>query len=207
MGYREAVRWVYWVISTQLGFDIRRLVRSLRGVPAYCRDYRAFSRQYSGPMEWQPCLYDRYDEGGATRNEYFLQDLFVARWIHEENPVRHVDVGSRVDGFVAHVASFREIEVLDVRNITAKIPGVTFRQVDFTMTNPVAMETDGYCDSVSCLHAIEHFGLGRYGDSIDPQGYRRGIANLSGLLNKGGGALSVDSGGKATGDFQCQLDI
>ena len=31
------------------------------------------------------------------------------------NLKRHVDIGSRLDGFVAHVASFREIEVLDIR--------------------------------------------------------------------------------------------
>jgi hypothetical protein len=27
------------------------------------------------------------------------------------------------------------------------------------------------CDSISSLHAIEHFGLGRYGDTIDVNGH------------------------------------
>jgi hypothetical protein len=45
---------------------------------------------------------------------------------------------------------------------------------------------DGYCDSLSCLHAIEHFGLGRYGDPIDPRGYERGIANMARLVVPGG---------------------
>jgi hypothetical protein len=44
----------------------------------------------------------------------------------------------------------------------------------------------GYCDSLSCLHAIEHFGLGRYGDPIDPTGHERGIANMALLLKPGG---------------------
>jgi hypothetical protein len=44
----------------------------------------------------------------------------------------------------------------------------------------------GYCDSLSCLHAIEHFGLGRYGDPIDPLGYKKGIANMASLLSTGG---------------------
>ena len=44
----------------------------------------------------------------------------------------------------------------------------------------------GYCDSLSCLHAIEHFGLGRYGDPVNPQGYQRGIANMAQLLQPGG---------------------
>ena len=36
------------------------------------------------------------------------------------------------------------------------------------------------------MHAIEHFGLGRYGDPIDPQGYQRGIYNMTQLLKPGG---------------------
>lgn len=44
----------------------------------------------------------------------------------------------------------------------------------------------GYCDSLSCLHALEHFGLGRYGDPIDPKGYECGLVNMAGLLRQGG---------------------
>jgi len=44
----------------------------------------------------------------------------------------------------------------------------------------------GYCDSLSCLHALEHFGLRRYGDPIDPQGYERALASMAGLLKRGG---------------------
>ncbi len=44
----------------------------------------------------------------------------------------------------------------------------------------------GYCDSLSCLHALEHFGLGRYGDPIDPLGHEKGLANMAHLLRRGG---------------------
>jgi len=40
-------------------------------------------------------------------------------------------------------------------------------------------------DSLSCLHVLEHFGLGRYGDAIDPNGYKTGFANLASLLRPG----------------------
>lgn len=134
-----------------------------------------------------PCLYDRHEEGGATKSEYFWQDLLVARLIHEAKPIRHVDVGSRVDGFVAHVASFREIEVFDVRLITTVVPGVIFRQADLMQPPAIpGVAEDGCCDSLSCLHALEHFGLGRYGDPINAKGYRSGIANMAKLLKAGG---------------------
>jgi hypothetical protein len=42
-------------------------------------------------------------------------------YIHKLNPVRHIDIGSRIDGFVANVAAFRKIEVLDVRNFAPSV--------------------------------------------------------------------------------------
>jgi hypothetical protein len=42
------------------------------------------------------------------------------------------------------------------------------------------------CDSLSCLHALEHFGLGRYGDPIDPLGHESGLSNMSKILKSGG---------------------
>lgn len=44
----------------------------------------------------------------------------------------------------------------------------------------------GAVDSISCLHALEHFGLGRYGDPIDPMGHERGLKNIVGALSCGG---------------------
>ncbi len=132
-----------------------------------------------------PCLYDWYEEGGATTSEYFWQDLLVARLIAEAKPIKHVDVGSRVDGFVTHVASFREIEVFDIRPITTEIPGIVFKQADL-MNISDTYGKDGYCDSLSCLHAIEHFGLGRYGDPLTVNGFEIGFVNMINLIQPGG---------------------
>jgi len=178
---------LHWILSSQIGLDPRTFIRSLRGLPDYLRDWSAFRKGYTGKMKFMPCLHDRYEEGGATKGEYFWQDLLVARAIHVAKPVKHVDIGSRVDGFVAHVASFREIEVLNVRPISTAVPGVAFRQADLmSPTSFLPNQGGGYCDSLSCLHAIEHFGLGRYGDPVNPQGYQRGIANMARLLQPGG---------------------
>ena len=165
-----------------------RFFKSLRGLPAFLGDWVKFRKIYQGRMNFTPCLYDRFEEGGTTKNEYFWQDLIVARWIYEAGPIKHVDVGSRVDGFVAHVASFRQIEVLDIRPNTSQIPGITFKQADLMSTKTISALTElgGYCDSISCLHVLEHFGLGRYGDKIDPLGYAKGLRNLSELLKHGG---------------------
>lgn len=177
---------LHWLLSSQFGFDPLRLLRSLRGMPRFVNDWRKFRKDYTGPLALMPCLHDRYEEGGTTKSEYFWQDLLVARWIFEAKPQRHVDIGSRVDGFVAHLASFREIEVFDIRPISTQIPGVVFKQADLMCCDSLPNSGGGYCDSLSCLHAIEHFGLGRYGDPIDPTGHERGIANMALLLKPGG---------------------
>ena len=79
----------------------------------------------------------------------------VAKLIYENNPKRHIDIASRIDGFVAHVASYRKIEVFDLRPLPkSEHENIIFRQVDFMEQKDL-----GKSDSVSCLHAIEHFGL------------------------------------------------
>jgi hypothetical protein len=108
----------------------------------------------------------------------------VARRIFKNNAAMHVDVGSRVDGFVAHVASFRPIIIIDIRNMSIAIPNVTFVQAD--LMNYPSHGLVEFCDSLSCLHALEHFGLGRYGDPINFDGHLVGLSNLTALLKKGG---------------------
>ena len=179
----EIFRKIYWIVSIQFGFDPRRMIRSLAGLPRFVAGWVHFRRQYRGQINLFPCLYDWFEESGFTKSEYFLQDLHVARKIYLARPVKHVDIGSLIDGFVAHVASFREIEVFDIRPVTPQIPGVIFKQAD--MMNPSESLVE-YCDSLSCLHALEHFGLGRYGDPIDPLGHVAGLHNMSQMLRSGG---------------------
>jgi SAM-dependent methyltransferase len=169
--------------SAQFGVDLRRLGRAILALPRYFRELRRFSRGSSQKIVLKPCLHDGQEEGGTAKGEYFWQDLYVARKIYQAKPLRHVDVGSRFDGFVAHVASYREIEVIDIRPIQAAIPGVSFTRMDM-MSDKVTLEN--YCDSLSCLHALEHFGLGRYGDPLDPEGHVKGLRNIAKLLKPEG---------------------
>ncbi len=131
-----------------------------------------------------PCLADRFVESGSAKGHYFHQDLLIARRIFLNAPDIHVDVGSRVDGFVAHVASYRKIKVIDIRPLSQGIPNIEFIQADL-MQDPRA-DLVGFCDSLSCLHTIEHFGLGRYGDPIDYDGYLKGLESLIKMLKPGG---------------------
>lgn len=180
---------IYHFISS-FGIDPKRFWNSLRDIPGYLRDYWRFRRLSRGSVPLfsqillRPCWGDRKAGSGVASGHYFHQDLLVARRIFANNPRRHVDVGSRVDGFVAHVASFRELYLLDVRPLSPSVSGVHFRQAD--LMQPLDPSLAGFCDSLSSLHALEHFGLGRYGDPIHPEGHRIGLRNMGQILQPGG---------------------
>ena len=173
-----------------LGIDPAKAIRSLKGLPSFFRDLRVLQRQMAATEhgfalgEHFPCLDDRFAESGSAKGHYFHQDLLVAKRIFLDNPATHVDVGSRIDGFVAHVASFRAIEVLDIRLLSNTIENIKFVQAD--LMSPVDPKLVDYCDSLSCLHALEHFGLGRYGDPVNCEGHLLGLNNLAAILRKGG---------------------
>ncbi len=129
-------------------------------------------------------LTDFNDQAGSAKGHYFHQDLLVAKLIHQKNPSRHIDIGSRVDGFVAHVAAYRAIEVIDVRDLQdIGHDNIIFTKADLISDLESQHKTT---DSLSCLHAIEHFGLGRYGDPIDPQGHIKGFNNMLAMLKHDG---------------------
>jgi hypothetical protein len=184
---KRLLRYLYWFLIIQLDINPKKTFTAIFGIPRYLRDYSKFRKNYKGRLEFVPCLHDWYEEAGVTKNEYFLQDLLVAKRIFASNPHRHLDIGSRIDGFVANVSSFRDIEVYDIRPMSAIIPGIVFKQADL-MKKDNFLESNNIipADSVSCLHTLEHFGLGRYGDPIDVDGYRLGLNNLCKMVAGGG---------------------
>lgn len=169
------------------GIRPARLRAALLGWPRYLRD-RSLFRGLAAPsgFAWGkelPILNEWSDSSGGI-GHYFLQDLTVARWIREAQPTRHVDVGSRIDGFIGHLAVFREVEVIDIRPAPGEVKGIVFHQLN--MMEDLPERWLGCTDSLSCLHTIEHFGLGRYGDPIDPDGHLKGLEQLKSMVAQGG---------------------
>lgn len=173
----------------QLGFNPCRLIASLRFVPGYLSGAlqlrRSLAQSNATPfkLRWLPILSDRYMTSGVARGHYFHQDLWAARHVYTQRPRLHIDVGSRVDGFIAHLLVFREVEVLDVRPLTSSVRALRFRKTDLMQARSI---DDVSTDSLSCLHALEHFGLGRYGDPINADGWFIGLQNLARMLRLGG---------------------
>jgi len=162
--------------------------RALTRLPRFLRAGRAFRRAAGDSTAWtfaasRPCLDDADAAGGTASGHYFHQDLYVAQCIFARRPQRHIDIGSRVDGFVAHVAAFREIEYIDLRPMDATVPNIVFRCGNLLECASLPARA---CDSLSCLHVIEHVGLGRYGDRLQPEGWQIALHSLAQVLSVGG---------------------
>ncbi|MBC7405035.1 MAG: DUF268 domain-containing protein [Cytophaga sp.] len=166
-----------------LGINIFSLA-NLRFIPRYVSQYWSFKKLGGKVTHASPMLTEWDKQAGSASGHYFHQDLLVASFIFEQQPSRHLDIGSRIDGFVAHVATFRSIEIVDIRPLTGTgHDNISFLQMDL-MRTPNSQVL--LVDSISCLHAIEHFGLGRYGDPLNPSGHIVGFNNILKMLKPNG---------------------
>lgn len=151
-------------------------------ISRYLDERKTFSNMGGLITHSYPILSDYQDSAGTARGHYFHQDLLVSQFIFQSNPNRHIDIGSRIDGFVAHVAAFREIEIFDIRELCiSDHPNIVYHKANLMLGAGTSIT-----DSLSCLHTIEHFGLGRYGDPINPEGHIIGFNNLIEMLRPGG---------------------
>ncbi len=128
---------------------------------------------------------DKYMAAGTPSSHYFAQDIWGGRKIYKNKPAKHYDIGSRLDGFIAHLLAFREVYYIDIRPLPFEIPHLHFIQGDATKLEQF---NDNSIESLSSFHAIEHFGLGRYGDRIDPDAYKKVIENIQRVVCSGGKA-------------------
>jgi SAM-dependent methyltransferase len=168
-----------------LGIDPRKTVRGLRGIPRFVRTFKSFRKLAgsSSKMHLSPILGEHLEAAGSISDDYFALDLWAAKKTLSLQPSSHLDVGSRLDGFVAHILCWSRVDVLDIRNLSSTVPGLNFVQGDARSLSGIHDET---YDLVTSLHAIEHFGLGRYGDPIDPMGHHRALESFFRVLKPGG---------------------
>ncbi|NEP77042.1 MAG: DUF268 domain-containing protein [Okeania sp. SIO3B3] len=165
------------------------MIRGFKGLPIMLRSFYLFKKlnqSSASKMDMSfnyPMHADYYAQSGVAQDHYLHQDLLAAQKIFKQNPDRYVNVGSRLAGPVSHVAASRPIKAFDIRPQTAAIPNIIFEQADL-MSDDSSL--DGICDSLSYLHALEHFGLGRYNDPVDSDGHIKGLQNLTKLLSSGG---------------------
>lgn len=168
---------------------IKKIPRKLEAKSRFRRDKKEYSRLNKresfrvDPHFLYPCLNDWYESAGKI-DSYFWQDLWASKLIYKNNPEKHYDIGSRVTTFIAPLLAFRdEVYLIDVRPLDISVPGLHFIQADATMLEGIE---DDSLESLSALCSLEHFGLGRYGDPIDPESFFKAMSSIARVMKPGG---------------------
>jgi len=153
------------------------------------RDSNANKNFTLSPNNLYPCLYD--NTGNTQVNyTYFYQDAWCAKKVFENKPEHHYDVGSN-SHMVAIISQFTKTTMLDIRPLDVELPGLSFRKADIIQTGL----PDNSIASLSSICVLEHIGLGRYGDSIDPFGTEKSAKEIKRILSQNGNlyiSLPVD---------------
>jgi len=112
---------------------------------------------------------------------YFYQGAWLARKLRAAAPAKHVDISSSVLT-ISVLSAFIDVTFIDYRPLKASLSGLTCDGGDIlALPNP-----NDAVESLSCLHVIEHIGLGRYGDPLDPHGSIKAAQELIRVTKPGG---------------------
>src|SRR5258706_1648481 len=120
------------------GVNLAVLARSILGIPKLIQDSIEYKKG-DPPASFKislrhlmPMLTDYRGGASAARGHYFHQDLWAARKIFVRRPTSHIDVGARIDGFIAHLLVFMDVEIRDILPFGGAVRGLHFRQCDAT---------------------------------------------------------------------------
>lgn len=164
----------------------------------YLRDFNNFSRKnrksrrgfQNSWSDKKPCLYDRT---AATPFDahYLYHPAWAARILAKTKPKRHVDISS-ILSFSTILSAFVPVDYYDFRPAKINLEGFKSGSADLTNLHFKSNSVE----SLSCMHVLEHLGLGRYGDAIDPDADLAATEELIRILKPGGNLLIVVPVGK-----------
>jgi SAM-dependent methyltransferase len=158
----------------------------------YCRDFVRFSALAEAakrePPRWKerfPCFGDKTTSAGFDRH-YVYHTAWAARILAHTRPELHVDISSSLY-FVGLVSAFVPMQHYDYRPADLHLENLTSSFADLLR---LPFENNSI-RSLSCMHVVEHVGLGRYGDPLDAEGDVKAMAELKRVIAPGGQLLFV----------------
>ncbi len=177
----KGLRYVLWPPA----FGFRTLLRPYFERWRFWQEYSTYCRLAPAgalPEEnyFLPCMTDATDTTPIEPGYYF-QDAWAFEKIIKARPALHVDIGSH-HKLVALLSKVVPTTMVDLRPLPLKLDSLSFKEGSI-LALPFA---SGTIPSVSSLCVIEHIGLGRYGDPMDPHGTEAAAAELKRIVQPGG---------------------
>ena len=177
-----------WAMNLRVAImrDPRRIVRLPAEIFRYKRQLAAYRRMLGARgkleiIESDPILFQHTAAASPFDAHYVYQAAWATNRIVALGPSRHIDISSNI-AFVAQLSAVVPVQFLEFNPPDIRLPGLQVTKGNVTAL-PFA---DGSLKSISCLHVLEHIGLGRYGDELDPQGTRQGCKELQRCCAPGG---------------------
>jgi len=122
-----------------------------------------------------------FQSGVHPRNYVDFECAFAARQLLREQPAEVMDIGSYRQFIIGLLARGR-VTTLDVRERTPECPTERVLTAD-AKSLPLP---DNSLDAIVSLCAVEHFGLGRYGDEFDLDGDLKAFREMRRVIRPGG---------------------
>jgi SAM-dependent methyltransferase len=166
----------------------------------YCSEFVRFRKMNKQRMpvhfrDAYPCLKDKV-QTTPFDHHYTYHPAWAARILAQTRPELHVDISS-ILSFGTIVSAFVPVKFYDYRPANLHLSNY---ESDFADLKKLPF-ADNLISSLSCMHTIEHIGLGRYGDELDADGDRKSIEELKRVLKTGGDLLFVTPVGKPRIEF------
>ncbi len=165
-------------------FDPIKFIQGIYGYFWYTRDFIVYKIKNPKAKLLNINLFPVLNEKTSFTSfdaHYFYQQLWVFENIMKIKPKNHVDIGStyQMSGYLSKIVP---TTFVDIRPIKARLKNLKVKKGDILN---LPFENNSV-ESLSCLHVVEHIGLGRYGDKIDPNGPKKACQELSRVLKNNG---------------------
>ena len=175
----------------QTGKDIlirfpKKVIRFFEFIGEYRKFKSINDKRFSVDLkDIYPCLTDRIKTTPFDQH-YIYHPAWAARVLAKTRPEYHIDFSS-ILSFSTIVSAFVPVKFYDYRPADMKLSGL---ESAFADLNKLPFE-DNSQPSISCMHTVEHIGLGRYGDPLDATGDLKAIEELKRIVKSEGDLLFV----------------
>lgn len=180
-----------------LAQKLRSIYKQIRGRRKFLKQYEIFRRMSESDRgfiinaENQKMILGEDTERTKFDAHYIYHPAWAARIVKKVNPEFHTDISSTLT-FSSLLSAFIPVKFYDYRPAHLTLSHLTSDKADL---QKLPFE-DNSIRSLSCMHTVEHIGLGRYGDPIDPDGDLKAISELKRVLSNNGDLLFVVPLGK-----------